>query len=219
MRGRVQPHKNDVDVAVAALVGPAFHHLARRHVGLKSSPLDLPDETDPVRAISSFISNYIWTYGSLHHIDEEIETWVVDFVLRVMHMMWAVDRVHPLYRDNVVGATYGCLVVATKLYLDDLRYTTVPMLVRIINWGPVDAECVKALELATFTALLRSGQPFACPTRSGADSIRSSQEFPTKCTTEKTRVGPRWTSPVFRQVRKTFSRGGKTSRKTPCHRP
>ena len=220
MRSRVQPHENtnSVGVAVAALIGPAFQGLCQRHKGLKESPLDLPQETNPVRAISSFILNYVYMYGSQAR-NEELEPWMVDFVLRVVHMMWVVDRVHPLYINNVVGAAYGCLILATKLFLDDLRYTTVSMFVRMINWKPIDDKVVRELELVTFTALLRSGLPFACPTRCEANSIRSSPELPKKCTSEKIPAAKRWSSPAFRQVRKSFSRGGKKGQKSLCHRP
>lgn len=198
--------------AVAALVGPAFYNLSWRNENLSPSPLDLPDETDPARTISSFITNYLWIYNA--PISEFFDNWGVDFVLRVVHMMWVVDRVHPLYRNNVVGATIGSLILATKLYLDDMKYTTVPMLVKIINWKHIDAASIESLEIETFTALLRSGQPFACQTRYEANSIRSNLKPQKICTTGKTPAARRWSLPAFRQVRKSFSRVGKKDRKT-----
>ena len=219
MRTRVQPLQCEVEVVVAGLVGSAFKGLKSRPFGLKGSALDLKDWVDPVKAMSSFVANYIMMHGSPRTVQLEIETWVVDFVLRVLHMLWTLDRVHTLYRNNVVGALYGCMVVATKLYLDDLRYTTVSMFVRMVNWMPIDAQRVTELEVATFTALIRSDQPFACLTRCGANSIRSHPEHPKKCTSGKTRVATRWFSPSARQVQTTFSRGGKKDQKTLCQRP
>jgi len=156
------------------------------------------EEVDGVplkRALSTYIFNYEnekrekekkKENNRIHHFED----WVVDFVLRVQHMFFVarIQASKTKSNPNPLDLLYGVLLVATKLYLDDLSfYTTLDQYHRMINYCTYTKDRIKKAESLAFDLLMTSSPqwPVFLATRYDAFLLRSHLVYHSKPATRK----------------------------------
>lgn len=174
--------------SIEELAGPAFFQMEIEEC--EGVPLK--------RALSTFILNYEVEKREKEKREKiesiPFEEWVVDFVIRVQHMVFMAKR-NSSSTVNPLELLYGCLLIATKLYLDDLSYyTTLNQFHQMINYSPFTKERIKKAESMAFGLLLMNSSwnlPVFLGTRDDAFRSRLRLLSHSNSATKKTPVAPR----------------------------
>lgn len=175
--------------SIEELAGPAFFQMDIEEC--EGVPLK--------RALSTFILNYEVEKREKEKRENlqsvlPFQEWIVDFVIRVQHMVFVAKRNSKDTTINPLDLLYGCLLIATKLYLDDLSYyTTLNQFHHMINYSKFTKIRIKNAECLAFGLLMKSSwnSPVFLGTRDDAFRSRLRLLSDSGTATRKTPVVPR----------------------------